>query len=349
MTTKLANSLLDRGWIPDPVIRFGIRRLLRERLRAEWSRSESFAASRHQTWVARLREQSIASEPDVAKEQHYEVPTRFFQLVLGPRLKYSSAYWPSGVRTLEDAEEAMLRLSVERARIENGHRVLDLGCGWGSLSLWLAEHYPECEIVAVSNSSSQGDYIRRVAEQKGLSSLRHVVADVETLELGERFDRVVSVEMFEHMRNYEALLSKIAGWMSPEGRLFVHIFCHRELTYPFETQGPSDWMAEHFFRGGLMPAADLLPRFDAHLEVEDRWLLSGTHYQQTAEAWLRGLDRSRRTIEELFAETYGADRAMVWVERWRVFFMACAELFGADGGAQWQVGHYLFRPRTDPG
>ena len=341
MSTAL--SLVDRGWVPDPVIRFGIRRLAQRRLREEWARNAAEPSERHRVWADRLQQQTIASEAEAAKQQHYEVPTRFFELVLGPRLKYSSAYWPAGAETLEQAEEAMLQLTSERARLADGQRILDLGCGWGSLSLWMAERYPNSEIVAVSHSRTQGQFIRERAADRGLANVRHIVGDVGDLELDGGFDRVVSVEMFEHMRNYQALLEKIAGWLEPDGRLFVHIFCHRELTYPYEDNGPSDWMARHFFTGGLMPAADLLQQFASHLEVEDRWLLSGRHYQLTAEAWLERTDRARDEIRALFAETYGEANAATWLERWRVFFMACAELFGTNDGQEWQVAHYRFR------
>jgi cyclopropane-fatty-acyl-phospholipid synthase len=349
MSMRLATSLVDRGWVPDPVIRFGIRRLLRQRLRREWSRNHPDPVTRHSAWAARLRQQPIASEPEAAKEQHYEVPARFFELVLGPRLKYSCAYWPEGVGSLAEAEEAMLELTARRAGLADGQRILDLGCGWGSLSLWMAERYPRSEIVAVSNSRAQGRFIRERAAGLGCGNVVHVVADVEALELEGGFDRVVSVEMFEHMRNYYALLEKISGWLAERGSLFVHVFCHRELTYPFENEGPDDWMAHHFFRGGLMPAAGLLPLFGGHLEVEDRWLFRGTHYQRTNEAWLANLDGARAEVRSLFESTYGPRDAATWVERWRVFFMACAELFAFDGGSQWQVAQYRFRRRPASG
>jgi len=347
MSRNLASSLVDRGWVPDPVIRFGIRRLLRQRLRSEWSRSDPDPIARHHSWAARLRHQSVASEPEIAKDQHYEVPTGFFQRVLGPRLKYSCAHWPDGVESLARAEEEMLELTADRAGVADGQRILDLGCGWGSLTLWMAERFADSEIVAVSNSQTQGLFIRQRAAQLGLGNVKHIVANVEDLELEGGFDRVVSVEMFEHMRNYHALLEKIAGWLVEDGELFVHIFCHQELTYPFVDEGPDDWMARHFFRGGLMPAAGLLPMFGDHLRIEDRWLLPGTHYQKTAEAWLANLDSARDEVTKLFESTYGPGEAAMWVERWRVFFMACAELFGADAGTQWQVAHYRFRRRPE--
>lgn len=347
MSMSFASSILDRGWIPDPLIRFGIRRLLNQRLKSEWSRNDSDPRARHQTWKSKLVLESIASEPEIAKDQHYEVPTRFFELVLGPRLKYSSCFWDPSVRSLADAEERMLELTVHRAEIGEGQRILDLGCGWGSLSLWMAERFPTSTVIAVSNSETQANFIRWRAEKLNLRNLEHVIANVETLELEGEFDRVVSVEMFEHMRNYEALLEKIAGWLSPKGRLFVHMFCHKELTYPFEDRGRSDWMARHFFRGGLMPAAGLLPQFEDHLRVEKSWMVNGSHYQHTAEAWLKNLERAKSEIKTIFANTYGANQASMWVSRWRIFFMACAELFGAESGEEWQVAHYRLKPSRE--
>jgi len=341
---NLALAALDRGLVPDAIVRLGIRRLLSRRL-ADERRAAPDARRSLAAWVDRLRESPIASAPDQANVQHYEVPARFFELVLGPRLKYSSGYWPPGVETLAASEEAMLALAAERAGIADGQRILDLGCGWGSFALWLAERYPASTVLAVSNSRTQGDFVRAAAERRGLANVRHRVANVEELVLDERFDRVVSIEMFEHMRNYEALLGKIAAWLAPGGRLFVHLFCHRELTYPFVDAGPDDWMARHFFAGGLMPSYDLLPRFDRDLELEERWQVPGTHYQRTSEAWLANLDARRGEVRSLFEASYGRGCGALWVERWRVFFLACAELFGSAGGAEWLVAHYRLRAR----
>ena len=344
MSNALVTPMLDRGLLPDRVVRFGIRRLLQRRLEEEWGRSDLDPEARHRRWAERLQKEPIAPEPATANEQHYEVPAEFFEQVLGPRMKYSCCHWDSDTSSLAEAEEAMLALTADRADLGHDQRILDLGCGWGSLGLWAAERYPGSEIVAVSNSRAQGAFIRRRAALLGLSNIRHVVADVGELELDDRFDRIVSVEMFEHMRNYSALLEKIGEWLTPGGRLFVHLFCHRELTYPFEDRGTGDWMARHFFTGGLMPAAELLPTFDEALAVEDRWLLSGRHYQRTAEAWLENLDLHRDEIESIFTLTYGPEASTTWIHRWRVFFMACAELFGARDGGEWQVAHYRFRP-----
>jgi cyclopropane-fatty-acyl-phospholipid synthase len=340
------DSWIDRGALPDSVLRFGIRRLIGGRLRAERRRAASDPEAGTEAWIGRLSSGPISLEPDAANAQHYEVPARFFELVLGPRMKYSCALWPPGVDSLAGAEEAMLARTAERAGIADGQRVLDLGCGWGSLALWIAERYPGCEVVAVSNSRSQGEWIRTAAARRGLGNVEHRVADVGRLALDESFDRVVSVEMFEHLRNYDELLARIAGWLRPDGRLFVHVFCHSGLTYAFEDRGASDWMTRHFFRHGLMPAAGLLPRFDRDLEVEASWIVPGAHYQKTSEAWLRNLDRRREEAVALFEAAHGAGAGRAWVERWRVFFLACAELFGTSGGSEWQVAQYRFAPRS---
>lgn len=338
----MIHALLDRGLLPDPLLRAGIRRLLASRLAGERRRQPGGAEAR----LARLRRElsasPIAPSPDAANEQHYELPPAFFRAVLGPRLKYSSAYWPAGVASLAQAEEAMLALTAERARLEDGQRILDLGCGWGSLSLWLAERLPKARVVAISNSRPQGHHIATEAGRRGLSNLTHRVADINSLSLDERFDRIVSVEMFEHLRNYERLFARLADWLRPGGELFVHVFCHRELAYPFEDRGATDWMARHFFTGGLMPSADLLPAFRGELELAERWLVDGTHYARTAEAWLANLDARRDALLPLFVSEYGWRHAVRWFERWRVFFLACAELFAYRGGREWMVAHYRF-------
>jgi cyclopropane-fatty-acyl-phospholipid synthase len=264
------------------------------------------------------------------------MPARFFTRVLGPHLKYSSCYYPPGVRALADAERAMLELTAARAELADGQRILDLGCGWGSLSLWAAARFPNARITAVSNSAGQRAFIEAAAAARGLPNLSVITADVRTLELAPRsFDRVVSVEMFEHMRNYRDLLARIAGWLAPGGALFVHVFAHRRHAYPFEDGGSSDWMARAFFTGGLMPSVDLLPRFQDHLRVAASWQLDGTHYARTAEAWHDNLLAHRAEVIELLGDPR-------WFHRWRVFFLACAEMFGYREGREWLVAHYRF-------
>jgi cyclopropane-fatty-acyl-phospholipid synthase len=336
-------ELCERGLIPDPLTRYGIRRLCAQRLRDEGAFDLDQADRRFRTLLGELRASPIAIETAAANEQHYEVPTRFFQLCLGKRLKYSGCYYPRGDETLDQAEEAMLALYGERAELRDGQEILELGCGWGSLTLWMAGKYPNARITAVSNSHSQREHIESACRERGWGNVRVITCDVNRLGLdANRFDRVVSVEMFEHMRNYDALLGNISRWLKPDGKLFVHIFCHRSLMYPFETQGDDNWMGRYFFTGGLMPSADTLLHFQQRLAIEQRWLVPGSHYQKTANHWLANQDANEAEVLRVLAAAYGEDEARRWHQRWRIFWMACAELFGYDGGNEWLVGHYRF-------
>ena len=308
--------------LPEPLIRLGIRANLAVRLRRERARGPEAK----EAFIEELRGSPIALAPAKPNEQHYEVPAEFFELVLGPRLKYSSCYWPPGVETLAEAEDAMLALTCERARIEDGQSILDLGCGWGSFTLYAAERFPRSRITAVSNSRLQCEWI----EARAPANVEVLTADANELRLDRRFDRVVSVEMFEHMRNYEALLALVGGLLRADGLLFVHVFCHRELAYPYDR----GWMARRFFTGGTMPSADLLPRFDRDLGLAGSWLVDGRHYARTAEAWLERLRAHEDRISARFGRAFLAD--------WRVFFLACAELWGFRRGTEWLVAHYLF-------
>lgn len=329
MTTALGLELAERGLVATPLLRSAIRRLCAERLTGLES-SGGLA-----TFLDGLAGAPVALVPEQANAQHYEVPAEFFRLVLGPQRKYSSAIWPEGTHTLADAEEAMLALTCERAQIRDGDEILELGCGWGSLSLYLARHFPNARIVAVSNSASQRAYI----ERQGVHNLRIVTADMNTFDPGRRFDRIVSVEMFEHMRDWRTLLARVSRWLKEDGTLFVHVFCHAREAYTFETEGADNWMGRHFFSGGMMPSYDLLPAVATGLALDAHWWLDGTHYQRTAAAWRRNLERRRGKVLEVLRQHYEAD-ASRWYHRWRIFFLACEELFGYAHGTEWGVAHY---------
>jgi cyclopropane-fatty-acyl-phospholipid synthase len=336
----MLDALLEKDLLPDWLIRAGIRRLLARRLREEAGRYDPAA------YAADLARRPIAENTPAANRQHYEVPTAFYQLCLGPRLKYSGCLYPTGAETLAEAEEAMLALYVERGRLADGQDILELGCGWGSLSLYLAARFPRARITGVSNSRTQKEHIDAAARERGLTNLRIVTADLNDFAPpGGPYDRIVSVEMLEHMKNYPRLLERIAGWLRPEGRLFVHIFTHRRLAYHFEDGGESDWLARYFFTGGQMPAHDLLARCAGPLRLEEEWIVNGLHYQRTARDWLRRLDERRDQARPLLAATYGPDQARRWWVYWRVFFMSCEELWGFRGGEEWIVSHYRFAPR----
>ena len=338
---KTVIDWMERGYLPDGLIRIGIRRLLAERLRLAAAEDEQHL----ERLIAELRASPIAINAASANEQHYEVPAGFFQKVLGPRLKYSACWWPEEVKDLATAESAMLALSCERAELGFDQDILELGCGWGSLTLWLAEGYPDSRIVAVSNSHSQREFIEEQCRTRGLGNVQVITADINEFHPDRCFDRVLSVEMFEHLRNYQELMARIHGWLKPGGKLFVHIFTHRQFAYPFETEGEDNWMGRYFFTGGIMPSRQLLPHFQDHLQLEEQWHLNGRHYQRTLEAWLVNQDQHREDIMTLFRATYGPEQAGRWFQRWRVFFMACAELFGYRGGEEWGVSHYRFARR----
>lgn len=327
----------ERGWLPDALIRMGIRRLLAQRLQEEAARGDQSAALRD-----RLSRGPIAVKTHDANRQHYEVPAGFYQRCLGHRLKYSGCTWSDGVATLNQAEDAALTLVCERAELADGMDILELGCGWGSLTLWMAEHYSGARITAVSNSASQRAFILNRAEERGLNNVEVVTADINDFDIEQRFDRVCSIEMFEHMANHRELMSRVAGWLKDDGKLFVHIFTHKRFTYLFEEAGQSNWMGRHFFTGGIMPSHNYLKGFDEHLTCEADWVQNGTHYQKTAEAWLANTDAHRDVILPLFEATYGRASAKVWLQRWRIFYMACAELWGYADGSEWAVSHYRF-------
>ena len=342
VTAKVV-SWTESGLVPDAVIRAGIRRLLESKREEIHAGDEEFAASTLNAFVTMMNESPIAHVPDLANEQHYEVPAEFFKHVMGDHMKYSSCYWPLAVGNISEAETAALELTVERAGIKDGMQVLDLGCGWGSLSLWIAEHFPNSSVMSVSNSTSQRDFITARARERLIENIEVVTCDMNDFSTDRRFDRVVSIEMFEHMRNWGELFNRINDWLLPDGRFFMHIFCHRSTPYEYIDKGPGNWMSRYFFSGGIMPSADLPLRFAGDLCIDKRWHWNGQHYAKTCNAWLDKMDAKEDEIMPVLSECYGEADASLWWQRWRIFFMACAELFDYDEGHEWYVGHYLFR------
>lgn len=344
---KTGIDAMERGWIPDAVTRLAIRQVCAAFLRDSFDGVDDRERSKDDAFLASLYSGPIAHNTDAANEQHYELPPEFFAAVLGPHRKYSCCYFASAEMTLERAELDALQMTCEHAVLHDGQSILELGCGWGSLSLWMAQQYPHSQIVSVSNSSQQRQFIESEAAERGIKNLRVITSDINEFTLVDHkldirtFDRVISVEMFEHMRNFDELLFRISRWLTPGGKLFVHHFCHHQLRYPFETEGDINWMGRYFFTGGLMPDEQLLENFDRDLIVTRRWTWGGQHYERTANAWLANLDCRRAEILSILEATYGFESATRWLHRWRMFFLAVAELFGMSDGCQWYVTHAL--------
>jgi len=342
------NNLLINNQIPDFIIRLGIRKYLKQRLQEE-NKGNSEAQQRHfLEFVSQLKASPIAVNTADANEQHYEVPTQFYQYCLGENLKYSCGLWNPGVSDINTSEKDMLELTCERAELVNGQHVLELGCGWGSLSLFMAARYPESKFKVVSNSRTQKQHIDKEAKKRNIQNLTVITADMNSFQIDEKFDRVVSVEMFEHMRNYQLLMKKVASFLKDQGKLFVHIFTHKEYAYLFEVKDETDWMSKYFFTGGVMPSNDLLLHFNDDLYIEHQWLVNGTHYAKTSEAWLANMDKHKSAIMPLFEQTYGKADALKWWVYWRIFFMSCAELWNFNQGNEWMVSHYLFHKIPAP-
>ena len=337
------DSLLEKNLLPDSAIRAGIRRLLKERLKDEKKATPDAQQEHFNALLESCRNSPIAIETKAANEQHYEVPTEFYKYCLGPNLKYSSGFYKPGVYSLEQAEKDMLAITCERAELKNGMEILELGCGWGSLTLWMEKHFPNAKITAVSNSRTQKEFIDATAKERGLNNIEIITADMNVFDTDKKFDRVVSVEMFEHMRNHGMLLKKISGWMKTDAALFIHIFTHKNFLYFFEVKDNSDWMSKYFFTGGMMPSDHYLYYWNEDLKVKKHWRVSGEHYSKTSEAWLENMDKNKSAIMPLFEKTYGKENATKWWVYWRVFYLACAELWGFENGEEWFVSHYLLR------
>jgi cyclopropane-fatty-acyl-phospholipid synthase len=334
-------ELAEKRKMPDIAVRLGIRKLLRDRLKIETDAAGANPEEALNRFIELMKAGPIAVATDIANEQHYEVPAELFETFMGPHLKYSCGLWPSENTTLEESEEAMLRLTCERAGLTDGMDILELGCGWGSLSFWMAQHYPNSRITAVSNSRTQKKFI----DARGYENLNVITADMNDLAMNHQFDRVISVEMFEHMRNWPELLRRINSWLKDDGRLFIHIFVHHQLAYLFNESGKNNWMAENFFKEGMMPAEALLGRLDDDLRVESQWNVNGKHYSKTLRAWLNTMDKNENTATAILQKHYGPEEARLQVGRWRIFFMACEELFGYGEGKEWYIAHYLLKKR----
>jgi cyclopropane-fatty-acyl-phospholipid synthase len=344
-TSNSALKFAERGLIPDTLVRKGIQNLVKTRLK-EISASDCEAGMAHLTqFVTAMNQSKIAEVPELANAQHYELPAEFFHLCLGKNRKYSSSFWMPDTKTLDEAEHLALQQTCDHADLQDDQQILELGCGWGSLSLWMAEKFPKSVITGISNSNSQREYIMATAKARGLSNLNIITADMNSFEAPATYDRIISVEMFEHMRNWQTLYAKVARWLKPTGKFFKHIFVHRNTPYLFKVQSDEDWMSQFFFSGGMMPSDDLPLHFQGDLALKQRWRWNGTHYEKTANAWLQNMDVNKDAITPILANAYGTENVEMWRNRWRMFYMACAELFGYNNGQEWWVTHYLFEKK----
>ena len=332
--TRFLLSLAESGFIPDALIKIAARYISNRRL------NEQSDDENKDKIISVLSRGVVAEKTHNANEQHYEVPPEFFNYVLGTNLKYSCSLFDDA-DSLDDAEESMLKLYIDRADIKDGHEVLDLGCGWGSFSLYVAERYPDINITSVSNSSDQIAYIKNEAHEKGLSNIKAFRMDVNNLELNKKFDRIVSIEMFEHLRNYKLILNYLNHALKPDGKLFIHIFCHKKLTYLYEMKNNFDWMTKYFFQGGIMPSKDIFQYFEDELEIINQWDINGNHYSKTCKAWLNNHYKNKKKILDIFEKHY--DEPKIWFNRWRIFFLSCEAFFALNNGREYFVAHYLFK------
>ena len=342
---KTLSELAEKGFLPELFIRKGIRQLNRRRLNGEKKRDIESQRFSIQRFIEDMKNAPIAISTDKANKQHYELPSSFFLKVLGKHMKYSGNFWKPVVSSLDQAEKDMLTLIAERAQLEDNMNILELGCGWGSLTLWMATNYPRSKVVGVSNSNSQRKFIQDLCVEREINNVEVITRDMNDFSIDRHFDRIVSVEMFEHMRNWKKLLERISNWLTPEGKLFVHIFTHKQFAYTFEPEGEDNWMGRFFFTGGMMPSDDLLLYFQKDLILESHWRLNGKHYEKTAKAWLKNLEANRKEILPILVEVYGPDNASRWFQRWRIFFMACEELWGYENGEEWLISHYRLKKR----
>jgi len=345
---SLGIQLAEKALLPDFLIRYGIRGLQQQRLSRENFGSCDVQNRAKRAFINEMDNSPVALNTQEANDQHYELPPEFFQYVMGDHLKYSCCFFETGHESLTEAEAAMLAITCERAALEDGQHILELGCGWGSLTLWMAAHYPNSQITAVSNSKPQRLYIEGQCEARGLNNVDVMTSDMNDFEAPKMYDRVVSVEMFEHLRNYRVMLNRIAGWLKDEGQVFIHVFTHRDFPYQFETTGENDWMGKLFFTGGIMPSDDLFLYFQDDVSLVDHWVVDGHHYAKTADAWLVNMDRYKSEILDILSAYYGEDERNVWFQRWRIFFMACSELWGFNDGQEWWVSHYRFVKKAVP-
>ena len=336
-------SLAEKKILPDYLIRFGIRNLLVKRLNSLLSKCPEERQKIKQEFIRAMNLAPIALVPELANEQHYEIPSNFYNMCLGKNKKYSSCFWDDNTQSLNKAEQLALELTCKNARLSDGLNILELGCGWGSLTLWMAKKFPKSKITAVSNSSSQRSYIINQAKLKKLKNIKIITSDMNDFETMQKFDRVVSVEMIEHMRNHKRLFFNISKWLKPKGLFFMHIFVHHSTPYLFEVKDKDDWMSKYFFSGGMMPSEDLPLYFQDKLKIKEQWIWSGKHYEKTANAWLQNIDNNETKATEILEDIYGKKDAKKWLQRWRIFFMACAELWGFNKGNEWKVSHYLFK------